>query len=235
MSKHVEQALAAPFAEKDLKHRPGRAGMTFTYADARAVAQRLDDVLGILGWQFEVKVADLARSVVLGSLTVVIDGKVTIREDFGYPNSAADDEPLKSAASDALRRCAAQVGVGRSLYSPDKGINTPPRPAPSPSVAQIRVPEASSGLTEDQILLAKAAMLFASDSADGECSHGTAWTLKPGGIAKVSGKPYQPFWTASHKMPNGGFCKDKPSIKWIAAHSATEPNGPKEDLESLPF
>lgn len=235
MSKHVEQALAAPFAEKDLKHRPGRAGMTFTYADARAVAQRLDDVLGILGWQFEVKVADPARSVVLGSLTVVIDGKVTIREDFGYPNSTADDEPLKSAASDALRRCAAQVGVGRSLYSPDKGINTPPRPAPSLSVAQIRVPEASSGLTEDQILAAKAAMLFAADSADGECSHGTAWTLKPGGIAKASGREYQPFWTASHKMPDGGFCKDKPSIKWLASHPVTEPNGPKKDLESLPF
>ena len=238
MSKHVEQALAAPFAEKDLKHRPGRGGLTFTYADARAVAQRLDDVLGILGWQFEVKVVDLARGVVLGSLTIIIDGKVTIREDIGYPNSAQDDEPLKSATSDALRRCAAQVGVGRSLYSPDKGVGgipTPSRLPARPSVAEIRVPEASSGLTEDQIVAAKAAMLFAADSADGECSHGTAWTLKPGGIAKVSGKPYQPFWTASHKMPDGGFCKDKPSLKWLAAHPPTEPNGPKEDLESLPF
>ena len=235
MSKQIEQALAAPFADKDLKHRPGRGGLTFTYADARAVAQRLDEVLGIVGWQFEVKVADPARSVVHGSLTVIIEGKVTIREDFGYPNSAQDDEPLKSAASDALRRCAAQVGIGRSLYSPDKGINTAPRPAPSLSVAQIRVPEASSGLTEDQIVAAKAAMLFAADSADGECSHGTAWTLKPGGIAKASGREYQPFWTASHKMPDGGFCKDKPSIKWLASHPVTEPNGPKEDLESLPF
>jgi len=58
MSKDIAAALLAPFEEKDLKHRPGRAGMTFTYADARAVAQRLDDVLGIEGWQFEVKVAD---------------------------------------------------------------------------------------------------------------------------------------------------------------------------------
>jgi hypothetical protein len=43
VSKEIAQALLAPFEEKDLKHRPGRAGMTFTYADARAVAQRLDD------------------------------------------------------------------------------------------------------------------------------------------------------------------------------------------------
>ena len=85
MSK-IAAALAAPFDEKDLKHRPGRAGMTFTYADARAVAQRLDDVLGIEGWQFEVKVADPIRGVVHGSLVIVIEGKSTIRQDLGYPN-----------------------------------------------------------------------------------------------------------------------------------------------------
>ena len=51
MSNEISKALCAPFEEKDLKHRPGRAGMTFTYADARAVAQRLDDTLGIEGWQ----------------------------------------------------------------------------------------------------------------------------------------------------------------------------------------
>ena len=30
MSKDIAAALLAPFEEKDLKHRPGRAGMTFT-------------------------------------------------------------------------------------------------------------------------------------------------------------------------------------------------------------
>jgi len=116
----IAQALQAPFAPEDLKQRPGRGGLTFTYADARAVAARLDDVLGCDGWSFEVAVADPARSVVKGSLALRIDGKSVIREDFGYPNSTQDDEPLKSAASDALRRCAAQSGVGRSLYSPDR-------------------------------------------------------------------------------------------------------------------
>ena len=56
MSKQIAAALAAPFTGADLKSRPGRGGMTFTYADARAVAQRLDDVLGLAGWQFEVKI-----------------------------------------------------------------------------------------------------------------------------------------------------------------------------------
>ena len=240
MSKDIAAALLAPFEEKDLKHRPGRAGMTFTYADARAVAQRLDDVLGIEGWQFEVKVADGARNVVHGSLAVVIGGKTTIRQDFGYPNSAQDDEPLKSAASDALRRCAAQLGVGRSLYSPEKGVPVPLARVPRLSVAPTPLSVDSDDATSDGIIAAKAAMLFAENVGDETCSHGELWTLKPGGISKASGKPYNAFWAASHKTPDGSYCKDKPSQKFIASQ-APAPAKPKlvpedtQNLEDLPF
>jgi len=238
MSKEIAQALLAPFEEKDLKHRPGRAGMTFTYADARAVAQRLDDVLGIENWQFEVKVADPARAVVHGSLVAVIDGKTTLRQDFGYPNSAQDDEPLKSAASDALRRCAAQLGVGRSLYSPEKGIQVPPRGrTPVLEPRGVLSVDSTSGLTDDQTLALKAAMVFAESAGGDTCSHGTPWALKPGGVSKVSGKPYGPFYAASHKTPDGGWCKDKPSREFLASHPTEEPK-PRmvpEDLSELPF
>jgi hypothetical protein len=240
MSKDIAAALLAPFEEKDLKHRPGRAGMTFTYADARAVAQRLDDVLGIEGWQFEVKVADGARNVVHGSLAVVIGGKTTIRQDFGYPNSAQDDEPLKSAASDALRRCAAQLGVGRSLYSPDKGAAVPLGRVPRLSVAPTPLSVDSDDATADAILAAKAAMIFAENVGGETCSHGELWTLKPGGVSKGTGKPYNPFWAASHKTPDGGWCKDKPSREFVAKNSgeAPKPKMVPEDtqgLEDLPF
>jgi hypothetical protein len=240
MSKDIAAGLLAPFEEKDLKHRPGRAGMTFTYADARAVAQRLDDVLGIEGWQFEVKVADGARNVVHGSLAVVIGGKTTIRQDFGYPNSAQDDEPLKSAASDALRRCAAQLGVGRSLYSPDKGVQVPLGRVPRLSVAPTPLSVDSDDATADAILAAKAAMIFAENVGGETCSHGELWTLKPGGVSKGTGKPYNPFWAASHKTPDGGWCKDKPSREFVAKNSGEAPK-PKmvpedtQNLEELPF
>lgn len=237
MSKQILAALAAPFEEKDLKHRPGRAGMTFTYADARAVAQRLDDVLGLTGWEFEVAVADPARGVVKGTLHIVVDGKTVIHEDFGYPNSTQDDEPLKSAASDALRRCAAQIGVGRSLYSPERG-QAPARAAAPVSVPQIAKPAASSALSDDDQVMARAAMLFVTGATEGACSHGEEWQLKPGGVSKASGKPYNAFWAASHKAPDGSFCKDKPSIKWVAAQSAPAPKPalvPEEDLSDLPF
>jgi hypothetical protein len=210
--------------------------MTFTYADARAVAQRLDDVLGIEGWQFEVKVADPIRGVVHGSLALVVEGKTTIRQDFGYPNSAQDDEPLKSAASDALRRCAAQVGVGRSLYSPDKGVQVPPRGVAPRSVAPTGVSVDSTRASDDDIIAAKAAILFAAGVDDDRCSHGESWTLKPAGISKVSGKPYEAFWAASHKAPDGSYCREKPSAKFLSAKKPAAPKlVPEDNLEELPF
>ena len=227
--------LEAPFSDKDLKHRPGRAGMTFTYVDARAVAQRLTDVLTIGGWQFKNKPIDLAKGVVQGKLKILVEGVWLTHEDNGYPNSAQDDEPLKSAASDALRRCAAQIGVGRSLYSPERGL-APARAAAPVSVAPAPKSEGFTGATDDQILAAKAAMLFAQGATEDACSHGEAWQLKPGGISKTSGKPYNPFWAASHKAPDGSWCKEKPSIKWIAGKSAPAPKMvPEEELSDLPF
>ena len=228
MSKQIAAALAAPFTGTDLKQRPGRGGMTFTYADARAVAQRLDDVLGLAGWQFEVKVADAQRFVVHGTLIAVIDGITTVRQDFGYPNSAQDDEPYKSAASDALRRCAAQIGVGRSLYASGTGasLSVAPRPLSVESVSQSQ-PSVS---TSDPVIAA--ALLF----AEGECpEHRTAWSFKPAGVSKM-GKPYNAFYACGGKS-DGQFCKRKPSIAWVNAQSAPlgEPERNESDLESLPF
>lgn len=228
MSKQIAAALAAPFTGADLKTRPGRGGMTFTYADARAVAQRLDDVLGLAGWQFEVKVADPAAKVVHGTLIAVIDGVTTVRQDFGYPNSAQDDEPYKSAASDALRRCAAQIGVGRSLYASGTGASLSVAPRPL-SVESVRVSQPSVS-TSDPVIAA--ALLF----AEGECpEHRTAWQFKPAGVSKM-GKEYNAFYACSGKT-DGQFCKRKPSIAWVNAQSAPlgEPERNESDLESLPF
>lgn len=228
MSKQIAAALAAPFTGTDLKTRPGRGGMTFTYADARAVAQRLDDVLGLAGWQFEVKVADAAAKVVHGTLIAVIDGVTTVRQDFGYPNSAQDDEPYKSAASDALRRCAAQIGVGRSLYASGTGTSLSVAPTPI-SVASVSQSQPSVLSTDVAVA---AAMLF----AEGECpDHRTAWSFKPAGVSKA-GKPYNAFYACSGKS-NGTFCQRKPSIAWVNAQTAPsgEPERSENDLESLPF
>jgi hypothetical protein len=143
----------------------------------------------------------------------VIDGVTTVRQDFGYPNSAQDDEPYKSAASDALRRCAAQIGVGRSLYSSGTGTSLSVAPTPL-SVGSVKASQPS--VSTNDVAVA-AAMLF----AEGECpDHRTAWQLKPAGVSKA-GKAYNAFYACSGKS-NGEFCKRKPSIAWVNAQVRDE-------------
>jgi hypothetical protein len=121
--------LAEPFPDSEVKQRPGRGSMTFSYVDARAVMQRLDDVLTPAGWEF-------TSSVLPG--TDIVHGRLTVagfvREDYGYPNSDKDEEPIKAASSDALKRCAVMFGVGRHLYDDNKPQTrsvAPQRPAPA--------------------------------------------------------------------------------------------------------
>lgn len=238
MSKDIAAALAAPFDAKDLKTRPGRSGMTYTYADVRAIDTRLDEVFGTMGWSFSWDVVDAANAVVRGRLIVSYEGQTKTIEEAGYPNAAGrDEEPLKSSVTDSRRRAAAALGIGRSLYSPERG-QAPARAAAPVSVAPAPKSEGFTGATDDQILAAKAAMLFAQGVTDDACSHGEAWQLKPGGVSKASGKPYNAFWAASHKAPDGSFCKDKPSQQWVASRSAPAPKPalvPEEDLSDLPF
>jgi hypothetical protein len=107
--------LAEPFPDSEVKQRPGRGSMTFSYVDARAVMQRLDDVVTPAGWEF-------TSSVIPG--TDIVHGRLTVagfvREDYGYPNSEKDEEPIKAASSDALKRCAVMFGIGRHLYEDNK-------------------------------------------------------------------------------------------------------------------
>ena len=246
MSKKISEALLAPFEEKDLKHRPGRSGMTYTYADVRAIDGRLDEVFGTMGWSFSWELIDAATAVVRGRLIVTYEGVTKTVEEAGYPNAAGrDEEPLKSSVTDSRRRAAAVLGIGRSLYSPEKasgGAGIPlgkvPRLSVAPRPISVDSTEGSGTASDDAILAAKAAMLFAENVGGEFCSHGEAWTLKPGGVSKATGKPYNPFWAASHKTPDGGWCKDKPSREFVAKHAAP-PAAPKlvpeDDLGDLPF
>ena len=213
--------------------------MTYTYADVRAIDGRLDEVFGTMGWSFSWDLVDAATAVVRGRLIVTHEGVSKTIEEAGYPNAAGrDEEPIKSSVTDSRRRAAAALGIGRSLYSPEKGVPVPLGRVAPRSVAPTPLSvDSGEALTDDQTLALKAAMVFA-DSAGGEtCSHGTEWVLKPGGVSKVSNKPYGPFYTASHKTADGGWCKDKPSREFLASHPTEEPK-PKmvpEDLSELPF
>ena len=232
MNKHSEilAALSAPFPPEVIRHRVGAGGKDLTWVDARTVAARLDEVLGVNAWDFAVEPVGDTHTVV-GILTCRFpDGSVARRQDFGY-ETGGSGESLKEAASDALRRCASLFGVARYLYGgerPSAGrVALPPLKAMS-------LPQTAAPVTgHDTIVLNAAMAMFGNDNCP---EHGLPWTKKPGGISKASGKPYQPFWACSGRT-DGAFCKKKPSIDFINSQAAPlgEPVKTEEDLSELPF
>lgn len=84
--------------------------LLLAHIDARAVQDRLDAICPD-DWSFELEVvAGAAHPTVKGRLTVL---GVT-REDIG--EAEGEYASTKAAASDALKRCAVQFGIGRYLY-----------------------------------------------------------------------------------------------------------------------
>lgn len=232
MNKHADvlAALAAPFPPDVVKHRPGVGGKDLSWVDARTVAARLDEVLGVNGWDFDVEVLDDGK-VVRGTLFVRFpDGSSARRADFGY-ETGGSGESLKEAASDALRRCASLFGVARYLYQGERGAPSLPRPfqrIPAPT------PDSAEEQTTDAAVALRAAQLFAQQQDEGSCPDGHGpWQQRPGGVSKTTGKPYAAFWTCGGKT-SSGYCKRKPSIGWINAQSA--PVAPAADtLDDIPF
>ena len=114
----VLSMLKLPFGKGELKWRQGRGGMQLAYIDARAAMKRLDDVVGIDGWQDSYKSLE-GRTVC--ELSLKINGVwITKTDGAGDTNIEAE----KGGLSDAFKRAAVKFGVGRYLYYIPKTCNS---------------------------------------------------------------------------------------------------------------
>jgi hypothetical protein len=201
--------LAEHFPPDEVKQRPGAAKYDhkpncegarcrqskdpnahhqFSYVDARAVMQRLDDVVTPAGWEF-------TSTVVPG--TDIVHGRLTVagfvREDYGYPNSEKDEEPIKAASSDALKRCAVMFGIGRHLYQDNTasgGRSTPPgRPPTRPEEPEDLFPPIGGAI--DPVVPTDTCPL-----------HGTKWGGSPGDL----------FHGPKGVVPTG-YCRHPDNVK----------------------
>lgn len=115
----VARLLAEPFDPAEVKAKPavvqGNRALAMFYVDARVVQDRLDDVLGVDGWQDEYTV--LPDGCVICRLRCRIAGEWVTKSDVGDPSKQPDaGDKMKSAFSDSLKRAAVKFGVGRHLY-----------------------------------------------------------------------------------------------------------------------
>jgi hypothetical protein len=121
--------LAEQFPQDQVKQRRGNFGQQLSYLEASTVVQRLNEVLEG-DWSFNVveSIVEVDEVVIRGRLTI----GDTVREQFGGSKikrnkdsgeiiSLGDD--LKSAASDALKKCASLVGVALNLHQGHQNNN----------------------------------------------------------------------------------------------------------------
>lgn len=133
--------LTSPFKNTQQLEKGGKS---FTYIPASEVVNRLNAVLGVGGWSFEcreVSQPDAKFLVVHGRLTACGG---TFEQYGGHPvhNNTDAGDNWKSAASDAMKKCAAMIGIGLYLAlkrTPDfLGV-------PTISAGSVPVPPTSAG------------------------------------------------------------------------------------------
>lgn len=118
----LRERLGAPmvFQVRPLEIREGRDGTyratAVGYLDRCDVQTRLDDVFGPEGWSVAFQVIDPDKGQVECRISAKVGGEWVTKADIGSPGNSDEDNLLKGAASDALKRAATQWGIGRFLY-----------------------------------------------------------------------------------------------------------------------
>jgi hypothetical protein len=118
-NQELRERLAAPFAADEINWKPaavsGNRALAICYVSVRSVMERLDDVFGIGGWETSYRETPAGVNC---RLRVLIGDRWVDHEDFGAFSEQADEgDRCKAAYSDALKRVAVHLGIGRYLYS----------------------------------------------------------------------------------------------------------------------
>lgn len=115
--KEIETKLKAPFSPDEIEYRISAKtsdktkGLAVAYIQARAVQNRLDEVLGFTNWKNEI--IETSNGKICG-LSLRINDEWITKYD-GADNTKI--EATKGGISDSLKRAAVQWGIGRYLYN----------------------------------------------------------------------------------------------------------------------
>jgi hypothetical protein len=116
--------------EKYVKTRPAKGGGTWKYVSGGYVKKCLNLMFGFM-WSFEIleQLIMHNEAIVKGKLTIQSNGQTIVKMQFGnkdimykkgteIPLSIGND--LKAAATDCLKKCAAEIGIAADIYNAEE-------------------------------------------------------------------------------------------------------------------
>lgn len=113
---NLKDQLEKPFLDDELEFRVGATnsdktkGLALAYIQARAIQNRLDEVVGIENWRVSYKEINGGF---LAKLKLKINNEWIAKEDGA---NVTDYEAIKGGISSAFKRAASVWGIGRYLY-----------------------------------------------------------------------------------------------------------------------
>ena len=183
---------------EEIKWREGPKGSRLAYVDARYVMRVLDSALvGPANWQRVHSFGEGGK--VACGIGIKVDGEWLWKWDGA---GETDIEGEKGSFSDAFKRAAVSWGIGRDLYAMDSRPQAAARSAAAPQ-RPVAIPPNQSPQE------------WVNEEDD------------DGGVCPAHGKPGrdgQYGWYCSQKATDGqkankkGYCDEKPSRAWQAAH-----------------
>jgi hypothetical protein len=228
----LTQELAAPFDPREVRFKPavvsGNRALALAYVDARAIQDRLDDVVGVEGWQDEYEC--LPDGSVVCKLHVRLGGEWVTKTDVGGQSEQPDEgDRRKAAFSDALKRAAVKFGIGRYLYrlpqqwcdyDPHKRqfARTPTLPAwalPGPAVKELTprpAPKGGARKPEKEAPVAEAAQARA-EKAAGPARRARGAVALPANGAELQRRLYD----KDALLAKQGVCQPGELVKHVVA------------------
>ena len=124
------QLLMKRTPDKFVRTRPAKGGGTWTYVSGGYIRKVLNLMFG-WDWDFEVLTESVQANqvIVKGKLTCRVGGRSIVKTQFGckeimYKRGTQDPLNLgndyKAAATDALKKCAADIGIASDIYGKDE-------------------------------------------------------------------------------------------------------------------
>lgn len=113
---NLKEQLEKPFLDDELEFRVGATnsdktkGLALAYIQARAIQNRLDEVVGIENWKVSYKEINGGF---IAKLELKINNEWIAKEDGA---NVTDYEAIKGGISSAFKRAASVWGIGRYLY-----------------------------------------------------------------------------------------------------------------------